>query len=149
MPVCGSGALLLMISPASRATACPLSGRNSTYCPVQISELALTSLSATPHLWSSVQEALANSRYLILLLSPEAAASKWVDREVSYWLAHNSIDTLLIGITTGELFWDELLKDFADGELNSLPPALKGGRFPSEPKWVDLRTYRESMTRRD
>jgi len=26
-----------MISPASRATACPLSGRNSTYRPVQIS----------------------------------------------------------------------------------------------------------------
>src|SRR5665811_2627909 len=28
---------LLMVSPGSRGTACPLSGRNSTYRPVQIS----------------------------------------------------------------------------------------------------------------
>jgi hypothetical protein len=28
---------LLMVSPDSRGTACPLSGRNSTYRPVQIS----------------------------------------------------------------------------------------------------------------
>src|SRR5450759_1196183 len=28
---------LLMVSPGSRRTACPLSGRNSTYRPVQIS----------------------------------------------------------------------------------------------------------------
>src|SRR6266568_3519490 len=31
-------ARLLMISPDSSGTACPLSGRNSTYRPVQISE---------------------------------------------------------------------------------------------------------------
>src|SRR6266542_805058 len=29
---------LVIVSPDSRATACPLSGRNSTYRPVQISE---------------------------------------------------------------------------------------------------------------
>jgi hypothetical protein len=29
---------LLIISPDSTGTACPLSGRNSTYRPVQISE---------------------------------------------------------------------------------------------------------------
>ena len=29
-----------------------------------------TSLSATPHLWPSIEEALARSRYLILLVSP-------------------------------------------------------------------------------
>src|SRR5579864_1018183 len=55
-----------------------------------------TSLSATPHLWPSIEIALGQARYLLLLTSPEAAASKWVNREVSHWLVHNSPDTILI-----------------------------------------------------
>jgi hypothetical protein len=35
---------LCMVAPDSQATACPPSGRNSTYRPVQISETALTAL---------------------------------------------------------------------------------------------------------
>ena len=45
-----------------------------------------TSLSATPQLWPSIEQALAQSRYL-LLSSPESAASPWVGKEVEYWLA--------------------------------------------------------------
>ena len=56
-----------------------------------------TSLSATPHLWPTIEQALGQSRHFLLLASPEAAASKWVNQEVAYWLQHNSIDTLLIG----------------------------------------------------
>src|SRR3954447_26095972 len=52
-----------------------------------------TSLSATPHLWPTIEAALNESRYFILLGSPEAAESKWVNREVAHWLNHNSIDT--------------------------------------------------------
>ena len=37
-----------------------------------------TSLSATPHLWPTIEQALGESRYLVLLASPEAAASHWV-----------------------------------------------------------------------
>jgi TIR domain len=48
-----------------------------------------TSLSATPHLWPSIEQALGQSRYFILLASPEAAASKWVNKEVTYWLDQN------------------------------------------------------------
>jgi hypothetical protein len=33
-----------------------------------------TSLSATPHLWPSIEQALGQSRFLVLLASPEAAA---------------------------------------------------------------------------
>jgi len=47
-----------------------------------------TSLAATPALWPSIVDALDGSRFLILLASPEAAASRWVDREVAHWLAH-------------------------------------------------------------
>src|SRR5437762_12109613 len=41
-----------------------------------------TSLSATPHMWPTIEQALSQSRYFILLASPQAAASKWVMREV-------------------------------------------------------------------
>src|SRR5437764_4694056 len=58
-----------------------------------------TSLSATPHLWSSIEQALDQSRYFILLASPQAAASRWVHKEVAHWLAQNCIDTVLIAVT--------------------------------------------------
>src|ERR1700730_9029971 len=79
-----------------------------------------TSLSATPQLWPSIEQALGHSRYFILLASPEAAASKWVNKEVAYWLDHNSIDTLLIGVTAGELLWDEATGGFLAGGKISL-----------------------------
>ena len=37
-----------------------------------------TGLSVNPHLWSSIEQALDDSRYLVLLASPEAAQSPWV-----------------------------------------------------------------------
>jgi tetratricopeptide (TPR) repeat protein len=101
-----------------------------------------TSLSATPHLWPTIEQALGQSRHFLLLASPEAAASKWVNREVAHWLENNSIDTLLIGLTDGELAWDDSAGDFSALENMPLPPGL-AKRFPSEPKWVDLRPYRE------
>src|SRR5262249_15230505 len=60
-----------------------------------------TSLSATPGLWPAIEQALARSRFLILLASPQAAASPWVAKEVSYWLEHKGAETLLIGVTDG------------------------------------------------
>src|SRR6267142_2117951 len=83
-----------------------------------------TSLSATPHLWPSIEQALAQSRFFLLLASPEAAASKWVNKEVAHWLDQNSIDTLLIGVTDGELAWDDSVRDFGARENTPLPPVL-------------------------
>jgi len=105
-----------------------------------------TSLSATPQLWPTIQQALAQSRYLILLASPEAAASPWVDKEVDYWLGNKSTDTLLIAVTDGTLAWEEASGDFSPGA--PLPPALSG-RFAAEPKWVDLTAYRADADPRD
>src|SRR4029453_13283185 len=58
-----------------------------------------SSLSANPGLWSSVQSALDDSEYLILLASPNAARSMWVDREVEYWLRAKGPERLLIALT--------------------------------------------------
>jgi tetratricopeptide (TPR) repeat protein len=107
-----------------------------------------TSLSATPQLWPSIEQALAQSRYLLLLSSPESAASPWVGKEVEYWLTHKSTDTLLIGVTSGTLDWDGKKGDFKWSGKTPLPKVLKG-RFPAEPKWVDLTSYREGADPRD
>jgi hypothetical protein len=107
-----------------------------------------TSLSATPHLWPTIEDALAQSRFLILLASPEAAASQWVGKEITYWLERKSADTLLIAVTDGALTWDNAANDFIWSEGTPLPPALKGC-FAAEPKWVDLTAYRAGADKRD
>lgn len=107
-----------------------------------------TSLSATPHLWPSIEKALSQSRHLVLLASPEAARSSWIAKEVEYWLEHKSADTLFVGLTGGELAWDDKRGDFKWSAKTPLPKALKGC-FSSEPKWVDLRAYRDGADRRN
>ena len=107
-----------------------------------------TSLSATPHLWPTIEAALNELRFLILLASAEAARSIWVGKEVAYWLEHKAIDTLLIAVTDGELAWPPGATDFTWSDATPLPPVLKG-RFPNEPKWVDLRAYRAGASKRD
>ncbi len=107
-----------------------------------------TSLSATPHLWPSIEQALSQSRYLILLTSPEAAASPWVGKEIEYWLANKSPDTLFIGCTDGELSWDNAAGDFRWTADTPLTEALKG-KFAAEPKWVDLRAFRDGADPRN
>jgi MTH538 TIR-like domain (DUF1863) len=62
-----------------------------------------TSLSATPHLWPTIETALNESRFLILLASAESARSPWVAKGVTHWLDRKAIDTLLIAVTDGEL----------------------------------------------
>jgi tetratricopeptide (TPR) repeat protein len=107
-----------------------------------------TSLSATPTLWPSIEQALGQSRFLIVLASPEAAASPWVNKEVAWWLDNRSAETILIAVTEGELTWDNAVGDFVWRDGMPLPPVLTG-RFASEPKWVDLRAYREGANARD
>ena len=102
-----------------------------------------TSLAAAPGLWPTIEQALGDARFMILLASPEAAKSPWVAKEVEYWLTHKSIDTLLIGLTAGGLSWDRAAGDFNWSVATPLPPPLKG-RFPYEPRWVDLTAFRDA-----
>jgi FOG: WD40 repeat len=98
-----------------------------------------TILTATPTLWPNIEGALSESRYFILLASPGAAGSTWVQREVEWWLAHRTPETLMIALTKGRLAWSEPAKDFDWQQTDALPPALKGV-LSTEPLWVDLRT---------
>ncbi len=109
-----------------------------------------TSLAATPQLWSSIERALAESKYFVLLASPEAAASPWVQQEVRYWLQHKSVDTLLIGITGGTVRWNNASRDFDWNSTTALPDCLKGA-FQGEPLYVDLTwaQHEEHLSLRD
>ena len=43
-------------------------------------------LAIRPSLWSDVRDKLDASRFLVLLASPAAADSRWVDLELRHWL---------------------------------------------------------------
>jgi WD40 repeat protein len=100
------------------------------------------SLSANPHLWSSITEALDRSAWFVLLMSPEAASSPWVNREVEYWLEHKGPDRIIPVLTEGEFTWDHLAGSLE--RLSSAPPALMPA-FREEPRFVDLRWARSEI----
>lgn len=100
-----------------------------------------TNLSANPALWDAIEAALADSDYFLLLASPAAAQSKWVRREVEWWLSYRPADHLLVLLTDGELVWNDATADFDWDKTNCLPRALQG-RFPEEPLYVDFRWAR-------
>ncbi|MFD6140964.1 toll/interleukin-1 receptor domain-containing protein [Promicromonospora sp. NPDC060271] len=69
-------------------------------------------LAADPDLWGSIERALVDSEWFVLLASPAAARSPWVDKEVAWWLEHRSADRLVVALT-------------AAGPDIHLPPALR------------------------
>ena len=106
-------------------------------------------LSTSPGLWSSIERALSKSEFFLLLASPEAKVSKWVQKEVNYWLKNRSPKTLLIVLTDGEIVWDPATKDFDWTNTTSLPETL-GKVFDEEPLFLDLRWARgEYISLRD
>lgn len=102
-----------------------------------------TDLSATPHLWGAIEEALSKSQYFILLASPIAAKSPWVQKEVNYWLNEKSVDTLLIGLTDGKIIWNDTSNDFDWNQTNGIPFSLKN-KYQGEPLYSDFRKAKSS-----
>jgi WD40 repeat protein len=102
-----------------------------------------TGLAVTPELWGSIQKALADSDYFLLLASPQAAQSKWVEQEVDWWLRNRSAGHLLIVWTDGELTWDPAAGDFDWTKTTALPHRLQKV-FQEEPNHLDLRFAKTS-----
>src|SRR5688572_25817950 len=100
-----------------------------------------TGLSVTPALWSSIQDALDNSEYFVLLASPEAARSQWVNREITHWLDTKSVSRILPVVTDGVWQWDPSRGDFSD-DSTAVPASLRGV-FAEEPLYLDLRWARD------
>lgn len=100
-----------------------------------------TNLSASPQLWQSIVDELAQSRWFLLFASVEAARSKWVAREVEWWLANRGPAQLLVLLTSGELAWDEAAGDFDWSHTTALPAGLSGA-FRAEPHFLDVRALK-------
>ncbi|KQU70516.1 TIR domain-containing protein [Phycicoccus sp. Root101] len=96
-----------------------------------------TGLSANPGLWTSISAAMAESQWLVLLASPEAARSVWVDREVEQWLRDHDANRILAVVTGGTWAWDPVRNTF-DESSDSVPPSLLHA-FTEEPRHVDMR----------
>ncbi|MDE0803255.1 MAG: TIR domain-containing protein [Acidimicrobiales bacterium] len=97
-----------------------------------------TGLSANPALWSSISDALDDSGWFVLFMSPAAAQSEWVGKEISHWLAHRPAERILPVLTEGELIWDASSGDFDARRSTAVHPALLGA-LGEEPRHLDLR----------
>jgi WD40 repeat protein len=101
-----------------------------------------TGLSVTPALWTSIQQALDGSDYFVLLASPEAARSPWVNREIEHWVSTKNPGRILPVVTDGEWHWDPAAHDFT-ADSTAVPDALRAV-FTEEPLYLDLRWARDS-----
>lgn len=101
-----------------------------------------TSLSANPHLWAAIEQGLRDSRYFILMASPEAVASTWVRSEIAFWRRNHDPATFMIVVTDGRVAWDRDTGDFDWSRTTALPRQELSNWFPGEPLWVELQGVR-------
>src|SRR5262245_1082404 len=71
-----------------------------------------TGLSVNPHLWTSIEQALDESAWFVLLCSPEAAGSPWVEREIEHWLETKPVERILPVLTEGDIEWDAATRSY-------------------------------------
>ena len=97
-------------------------------------------ISAADSLKGVLNDAIAQSRYFVLLASPGAASSEWVDFEIAAWLrAHEErAHRFLIVLCDGDIIWDQTAGDFDWTTTTALPRTLEK-RFDAEPIYCDLR----------
>jgi len=98
-----------------------------------------TNLEVSPDLWHKITEALDSSRFLIVVLSPLASQSYWVDREVGYWLQHRGRERLLLVLAGGGLQWDADRQRFDPQVSDAAPPVLtEPAALLAEPFYIDV-----------
>ena len=97
------------------------------------------SMSANTALWTTIQRALQESEWFVLLATPHAAASEYVNNEVAWWVTHKGAHRLLLVHAAGTIAWDRAAGDFRAAS-DAIPPALKGA-YEEEPRWVDFTWY--------
>jgi WD40 repeat protein len=106
-------------------------------------------LPAAANLGARLEEALRSSRYLVVVCSPSAAASPWVNEEIRTFKAANGEDGVLCLIVDGE---PNGINRPESKELECLPEALRShagaardlSRARSEPLAADVRSGHDS-----
>ena len=92
-------------------------------------------MAASADLWDSIQGPLEESAWFVAVVSPAAAGSPWVGREIAWWVANRGPERLLVVLADGSCGWDDTAGDWA-ADATAVPPALRGV-FDGEPRWVD------------
>lgn len=94
-----------------------------------------------------LRNGLADSDFLVVVASPAAAESHWVNEELATWFElGRTVDEIIIVLSDGDLVWDTEPKSgaapgwAAGGDL-VLPEPLRGTRFTEPPTWVDFRDH--------
>ena len=100
-----------------------------------------TGHAVTPSLWGTIEKALADSEYFLLMASPESASSHWVQKEVDWWLTNRAPSNIVMLLTDGDIEWDSTTNDFNWPRTTSLSSNFRG-RMAHEPLSVDLRWAR-------
>ncbi|MDT7784170.1 MAG: hypothetical protein QOF58_2589 [Pseudonocardiales bacterium] len=95
-------------------------------------------LAAESDLTQAILDGLGNASHFLLLASPASARSRWVAKEVEWWLENRGRRSLLVLLTDGEAVWDNGVLD--EERTTALPEVLHD--IP-EPRCVDLRVVRE------
>ncbi|MDT5093561.1 MAG: hypothetical protein QOH60_2924 [Mycobacterium sp.] len=98
-----------------------------------------TNLEASPDLWAKITAAMDGARAMIVVLSPTAAQSKWVNAEISYWLQQRQGPQPLLVLADGRLNWDATNRCFDSATSDAAPPFLtQPGALPAEPFFLDV-----------
>jgi hypothetical protein len=119
----------IRISPGlSAPVPAPLNGRRLAPVFRDTEELA-----ASSSLSSAIENALRASYYLVVVCSPEAAQSKWVNAEVDYFIGLGRQDRILLLVVGGNPERDGA----APAPSDPFPRSLKGA--VASPLWVDAR----------
>ena len=100
-----------------------------------------SNLPLTDDIWAKIVEVLKSSEFFILLASPGAAKSKWVQKEVNWWLENRPVSHMHIVLTEGEIHWDENLSDFDWAKTTALPGIMKN-IYRGEPAFLDFRSQK-------
>ena len=98
-------------------------------------------LTPSADLGKTIESSLRSSAYMIVLLSKAAAESRWVNKEIEYWLSVKSKESIIPVIAGSD---SQHFQDI-DGEIawaDILPPALRS--VFQEPLAVDMRGWNRS-----
>lgn len=97
-------------------------------------------LAPGPDLPKLIKNALDVSRFFVLLASPEAVKSDWVNDELRIWVVEKSqTDRLIVVLTAGTIAVDSKTKSI-DWEMSDALPQWLAPYMPNAPLYVDARS---------
>lgn len=113
---------------------------NSSKWPLRPVFRDVEELSASSDLTRSICSALENSRALIVICSPHAAASHWVNQEIEQFSKLGRSDQIFLVLVDGDPAFHR-----EGNSIAAFPPAIEG--LLNEPLWIDARRGGESRER--